>query len=42
MCREAAMAEPWEGVGEAVMAKTHKAQECGFWWNEMLTIAVKP
>jgi hypothetical protein len=27
MCREATMAEPWEGVGEAVIAKTHKAQE---------------
>jgi hypothetical protein len=27
MFREAVMAEPWEGVGEAVMAETHKAQE---------------
>jgi hypothetical protein len=27
MCREAAMAEPCEGVGEAAMAETHKAQE---------------
>jgi hypothetical protein len=24
---EAAMAEPWDGVGTAVMAGTHKAQE---------------
>jgi hypothetical protein len=27
MCGEAAMPEPREGVGEATMAKTHKAQE---------------
>jgi hypothetical protein len=27
MCDEATMAELWEGVGEAAMAKTHKAQE---------------
>jgi hypothetical protein len=27
MCGEAAMAEPWEGVGKAVMAETHNAQE---------------
>jgi hypothetical protein len=27
MFREAVMAEPWEGVGEAVMAETHEAQE---------------
>jgi hypothetical protein len=25
--REVVMAEPWEGVGEATMAETHKAQE---------------
>jgi hypothetical protein len=25
MCGEAAMAEPWEGVGETAMAETHKA-----------------
>jgi hypothetical protein len=36
---EAAMAEPWDGVGEATMAKPHKAQEgasggvrCSHWW----------
>jgi hypothetical protein len=27
MFGEAAMAEPWNGVGKAVMARTHKAQE---------------
>jgi hypothetical protein len=27
MCGEAVMAESWEGVGEAVMAATHKTQE---------------
>jgi hypothetical protein len=27
MLGEAAMAEPWDGVGEAAMAGTHKAQE---------------
>jgi hypothetical protein len=27
MCSEAAMVELWEGVGEATMAETHKAQE---------------
>jgi hypothetical protein len=39
MFREAAMAEPWGGVGTAVTARTHKAQEgasgwvrCSHWW----------
>jgi hypothetical protein len=27
MFDEAAMAEPWDGVGKATMAGTHKAQE---------------
>jgi hypothetical protein len=27
MFGEAAMAEPWDGVSKAVMARTHKAQE---------------
>jgi hypothetical protein len=27
MFRDAAMANPWEGVGKATMAGTHKAQE---------------
>jgi hypothetical protein len=27
MCGEPAMVEPWEGVSEAVMTETHKAQE---------------
>jgi hypothetical protein len=39
---EAAMAEPWDGVGKAAMAGTHKAQEGGFWVGAMLTPAVKP
>jgi hypothetical protein len=26
------MAEPWEGVGKAVMAETHKAQEGASGW----------
>jgi hypothetical protein len=36
---EAAVAEPWDGVGKAAMAGTHKAQEgasewvrCSRWW----------
>jgi hypothetical protein len=36
---EAAMAEPWDGVGKAAMARTHKAEEgasgwvgCSHWW----------
>jgi hypothetical protein len=41
MCREAAMAELWEGVGEAAMAKTHKAQEEASSWGEMLTLTMK-
>jgi hypothetical protein len=39
MFGEAAMAEPWDGVGKAAMAGTHKAQEeasgwvrCSRWW----------
>jgi hypothetical protein len=27
MFSEAAMAQPWDGVGTAMMARTHKAQE---------------
>jgi hypothetical protein len=27
MCSEATMAEPWEGVSDAAIAETHKAQE---------------
>jgi hypothetical protein len=27
MCNDVAMAESWEGVGEAAIAKTHKAQD---------------
>jgi hypothetical protein len=30
MFGEAAMVEPWDGVGKAVMAETHKAQEGAF------------
>jgi hypothetical protein len=39
MFGEAVMAELWDGVGKAVMAGTHKAQEgasgwvrCSRWW----------
>jgi hypothetical protein len=40
MFGEAAMVEPWDGVGKAVMAETHKAQEGASGW--VLTLAVKP
>jgi hypothetical protein len=32
MFSEAVMAEPWDGVGIAVMAGTHKAQEGASGW----------
>jgi hypothetical protein len=32
MFNELAMAEPWDGVGTAAMAGTHKAQEGASWW----------
>jgi hypothetical protein len=32
MFGEAAMAEPWDGVGKAAMAETHKAQEGASGW----------
>jgi hypothetical protein len=32
MFSEAAMAEPWDGVGTAAMAGTHKAQEGASGW----------
>jgi hypothetical protein len=32
MFGEAAMAEPWDGVGTATMARTHKAQEGASGW----------
>jgi hypothetical protein len=32
MFGEAAMAEPWDGVGKAVTAGTHKAQERASGW----------
>jgi hypothetical protein len=32
MFGEAAMAEPWDGVGKPAMAGTHKAQEGTSWW----------
>jgi hypothetical protein len=39
MFGEAAMAEPWDSVGTAVIARTHKAQDgasgsvrCSHWW----------
>jgi hypothetical protein len=42
MFGEAAMVEPWDGVGKAAMAGTHMAQEGGFCVGAMLTPAVKP
>jgi hypothetical protein len=41
MFGEAAMAEPWDGVGKAAMAGTHNTRG-GFWVGEMLTPVVKP
>jgi hypothetical protein len=32
MFSEAAMVEPWDGVGKATMAGTHKAQEGASGW----------
>jgi hypothetical protein len=32
MFGEAAMAEPWDGVGKAAMTGTHKAQEGASGW----------
>jgi hypothetical protein len=32
MFGEAAMAKPWDGVGKAAMAGTHKAQEGASGW----------
>jgi hypothetical protein len=32
MFDEAAMVEPWDGVGKAAMAGTHKAQEGASGW----------
>jgi hypothetical protein len=37
----AAMAEPWDGVGEAAMAEPIWHKRC-FWVGAMLTLAVKP
>jgi hypothetical protein len=37
MFSEAAMAEPWDGVGTATMAGTHKAQEGAFGWGDAHT-----
>jgi hypothetical protein len=42
MFSEAVMVEPWDGVGKAAMAGTHKAQRGGFWVGAMLTLVVKP
>jgi hypothetical protein len=41
MFGEAAMAEPWDGVGETVMAEPTRHKR-GFWVGAMLTLAVKP
>jgi hypothetical protein len=42
MFNEAVMAKPWDGVGIAAMAGTHKAQEGALWVGAMLTLVVKP
>jgi hypothetical protein len=36
MLGETALAEPWEGVGEAVMDETHKTQEGLLVWCDAL------
>jgi hypothetical protein len=36
MFGEAAMAEPWDGVGKAAMARTHKAEKGAFGWVRCL------
>jgi hypothetical protein len=41
MFGDAAMAEPWDGVGEAMMAEP-KRHKRGFWVGAMLTPMVKP
>jgi hypothetical protein len=41
MFGEAAMAEPWDGVGEAAMAEPTRHKR-GFGVGAMLTLAVKP
>jgi hypothetical protein len=41
MFGEAAMAELWDGVGEAVMAKPIRHKR-GIWVGALLTLAVKP
>jgi hypothetical protein len=35
------MSQPWDGVGEAAMTEPYGTRG-GFWWGEMLTLAVKP
>jgi hypothetical protein len=52
MFSEAAIAEPWDSVGTAAMAETHKAQEgasgwvrCSHWWWNLsgyVTSYIKP
>jgi hypothetical protein len=41
MFGDAAMAESWDDMGEAVMAKPIRHKR-GFWVGAMLTLAVKP
>jgi hypothetical protein len=41
MFGEAVMAEPWDGVGQAAMAKPIRHKR-GFWVGVMLTLVVKP
>jgi hypothetical protein len=41
MFGEAAMVEPWDGVGKAAMAEPTRHKR-GFWVGEILMLAVKP
>jgi hypothetical protein len=41
MFGDAVMVEPWDGMGEAAMAKPIRHKR-GFWVGAMLTLAVKP
>jgi hypothetical protein len=42
MFGEAAMVEPWDGVGKAAIGWNPQGTRGGFWVGAMLTLAVKP